>query len=143
MKKIRTTVRVPRCWNDFLRIVEFDLTKVTSEKHTNGFDDPNPHYDDVREIAGTFPDGATFRLTLCSGQGNYYGGLDIHKRIEGQTVADQLYATDEGNVIEHFTSMIEAEVSEGPTRDWEPVCYILDIEWIGDMIDWQKYDATA
>lgn len=68
-----------KCWKDLID-VDFPngLDGILSEKvdHT-GLADPKPHYDDCRRVAGKFDNGAEFVIELCSGQSNYYGGLEI------------------------------------------------------------------
>ena len=104
-------LEVPRCWKKLLAIGSFDET-VTSERHSKGNLDPDPHYDEVREVSCTFPDGAVAQLQLCSGQSNYWAGLIVTK---GQ---DDIYS-DEGEPMESIPSVI----------DWVEG-YTIKIKWI-------------
>lgn len=78
--KYSATVKVPACWRDLIQVVfPEDLAGITSEKHQKGNADPEPHYDDARRVGGRFENGADFSVELCSGQGNYYGGVSIYQ----------------------------------------------------------------
>jgi len=108
-------VRLPECWKRLVDVVfSDDLKGILSEKtdHT-GVADPKPHYDDARRVVGKFHNGAEFSLELCSGQGNYYGGLSI---IDG----DREYS----NVLEDF-SALEVEMEDGHI-------YEIEVEWVPD-----------
>ena len=87
-------VKVPRCWQDLIQkdFVQAkpwdicvqeesgDLIPIESGPADNG--NPDPHYDDYREVGFSFPNGATGVLSLCSGQSNYYGECEI---FQGET----------------------------------------------------------
>jgi hypothetical protein len=136
MKQIKTKVKLPRCWQKLIT-VDFpdDLAGITSEKYCKGNADPEPHYDDVREIGGKFSDGATFTIVLASGQSNYYGLLVIKSPNH-----DILYDNSD-DVYESWADTLEAYVQVGPTEDWTPTEYVVKIEWVdNDAISEQDFD---
>ncbi len=116
-------VRLPECWKRLVGM-EFpdDLEGILSEKTDHeGVADPKPHYDDARQVAGRFADGAEFSLELCSGQSNYYGGLSIWKGDE------PIY--EDFDPLESFEGLL-AEGDGGDT-------YEIEVEWVPDA-EWAE-----
>ena len=96
---IEITVQLPTCWKKLIDVTfPSDLAGVLGEKADHwGIADPRPHYDDCRDIEGTFGETRyTYRIYLASGQSNYYGGLDLFKN--GLKI-------DEGEPMESFGVM--------------------------------------
>lgn len=91
--KHEATIQIPKCWNHLINEVfyrsEADgnlYTETTNKLVTScncladdDIADPDPHYDDYREVHTTFLNGVLARLSLSSGQNNYYGGLALEK----------------------------------------------------------------
>lgn len=119
MKTITKKIQLPRCWQSLLDIDCFD-DNVTSEKHSSGFADPNPHYDDTRSYSDCFEDGAYFCIELCSGQSNYWANCSIYK--------GNLPIYEGFDPIECFGDSIECQGDNN-------INYIIDIEWI-DSQSW-------
>lgn len=88
MSTVSAVVSVAKCWKELID-VEFpdDLSGILSEKHQKGIEDPNPYYDDVRFINFVFDNNERGTLSLCSGQSNYYGAIEIN---EGEIFSDIL-----------------------------------------------------
>lgn len=120
MKTITKKITLPRCWQSLLDIDYFD-DDVTSGNQLNGFDDPEPHYDDTRSYSGKFSDGADFRLELCSGQSNYWASMSIYK--------GDMAVYEEVDPIECLNDTIECQ-------GYNDITYILEIEWTGDVPSW-------
>jgi len=119
-----TTVRLPECWKRLVETVFPEgLSGILGEKTDHlGVADPKPHYDDCREVSGRFLSiGAGFRLTLHSGQHNYYGSLLIE---------DVNLAVIYEDLLESLGNAIEVKAGDGET-------YVIGIEWIPDK-DWKE-----
>jgi hypothetical protein len=121
------TVRVPSVWRKLIELDELEnnIKKHSSRKHSASLDDPEPYSDDVRVITGSFSNGATFSLGLCSTQNNYYGGLNIFPDhpLRGQQ--------DVGAVLKAFEDQPGSKtltvIGKGPEK------YVLNIEWEGEV----------
>lgn len=103
-------IKLPKCWARLIDI-EFDGTE-TSEKNQKGIDDPAPHYDDVRVVSVTFPDGMVADVGLFSGQSNYFGAWSLVSP-DGEELFNE--------VIENYNGL-ENEIND--TK------YALTIEWV-------------
>lgn len=117
--KYTAKIRLPKCWKHLVEVVfPQDLKGILSEKtdHT-GVADPKPHYDDARMVSGPFPNGAIFNLSLCSGQGNYFGNLFIFETRFGERreICD--------DVLENFNALT---VEDGDNT------YEIKIKWVED-----------
>ncbi len=127
-KTVHSTIKLPRCWKRLIStdfedlIVKFGEKEVASEHNQNSNDDPLPHYDDVRTIEKTMPDGIVLCITLQSGQGNYYATAVLSDGLEGFG-GECIYDSDD--VIEEFYSPLELKAENGKT-------YIVEIEWDGE-----------
>ena len=113
MAEYNATLKVPACWRTLIN-VEFpaSLAGITSEKHCTGVADPLPHYDDQRNVDHVFENGAHFRLTLASGQGNYYGGVDLYAPTAEET-----------EIVEAFCSNYRIRLAGDS--------YYVNIQWVG------------
>lgn len=139
--KIKSTIRLPRCWKRLIKTVfEDNLSRqrisglvvtlangktiaVRSEKYAHSVSDPCPYYDEVRTIDVKMPDGANLQVVLCSGQSNYYGSTMIHD-ANGQVI----YECDP---MESFDGPLKLKATNGNT-------YVVEIEWAG--IDIYEYE---
>ena len=146
MKTIHGTITLPSCWKKLIDISfddlvggdEVDLEKTGADdmhplfedvkdgKSRTALDDPEPYYDDSREIHGVFENGDVAIVYLASGQSNYYGGI----AIESKEFKDILQQTEEGEPMESYPDVIEVDVPEGPMKDWEPRHYELTVTWV-------------
>lgn len=79
MTTLHTDITVPECWKELLDAYFPDgLEGMTSgDRKQTAPNDPTPYYDDFRQLAYKLADGTTLRLTLASGQENYYAGFSI------------------------------------------------------------------
>jgi hypothetical protein len=122
MKTLETNVRVPTCWKRLINeVFPEDLAGITSEKHLKGVDDLESHYDDCRVICGSFENGTTFQLQLCSGQGNYWGSLVMDGPDDLPIIEDE--------VLESWTDGPENTLT---LDDGKGVQYVIHIEWYGE-----------
>lgn len=97
-KKIQVDVNVPKCWQELLKIEEFENID-NMHKGSKQNDDPQPRYDDTRTIETQFPNGAIGTLQLCSGQSNYWLSAEVN--YLGQTA--------EGDMMHQLDNTIEVE----------------------------------
>ena len=114
---ITATIKVPLCWKTLID-VEFEggLANVQDAKwHRVGIEDPNPFYDDNREISVTFDNGDVGILTLSSGQSNYFGGMMIHRKGDGEEIYNEVW---------EFFDEVADEIVVGSDT------YLLKYEWI-------------
>ena len=105
---IAALIKIPTCWKKLVDTEFEDISKMTSEKQCKGIADPEPHYDDFRSIRGTFgnKDYEVF-LSLCSGQSNYFGGVEIFHK---------------GSVVYELGPMDNFEDLTGNLPDGTPFC---------------------
>lgn len=123
--KHRATIKIPRCWKRLVQevfeetdgglIVEGTDRKVRSEKTPHRNESPEAFYDDCRTVAALFPNGMAIDIDLCSGQGNYYGGV---------TIQDEDEVLYESEPLETFDDEMDFPADDGDT-------YIVKVEWTG------------
>lgn len=108
------TVKVPKCWKTLIGVDDLEGAQ-DAKWHRSGLTDPDPYYDDNREVMGVFDNGDTFILSLSSGQSNYFGGMTIYRMGSG----DEIYS----EVWEFFDEVADEILVGNDT-------YLLKYEWI-------------
>jgi len=114
---ITATAIVPKCWQTLIDVAfEDGLANIQDAKwHRSGIEDPNPYYDDDREISVKFDNGDAGILTLSNGQSNYFGGFTIYRKGDGAEIYHEIW--------EFFDDVADEIVVGSDT-------YLLKYEWI-------------
>jgi len=95
MDTLQVSVQIPKCWKNLIdEHFPEDLSGIRSGGE-NGLSDPNPYYDDYREVIGKFSDGSHVYISLSSGQGNYYGWLSFNKSNGEEFYSAELESYDD------------------------------------------------
>ncbi len=116
MNKYEVNVQIPLVWKRLVKVN--NLADASNEKNLTGNDDPNPHYDDVRDIVGKFPNGICFSLELRSGQENYYGECVLGE--DGEIEPIDLDSFTDSSSSNDLTIIVD-----------ENEQYVFHVEWTG------------
>jgi hypothetical protein len=113
MLTLHAHVSIPKVWEKLITL-DFpeDLHGITSEKFCKGNEDPDPHYDDHREVTATYAGGWTAYVTLSSGQSNYFGWLSLRDHNDREVFSTELDSYTDLNV------------------EVDGILYALDVSWL-------------
>ena len=111
---ITATIKVPLCWKTLININDLSDAK-DARWHRVGIEDPDPFYDDDREISIKFDNGDVGILNLSSNQSNYFGGLGIWGKGDGEEIYGEFW---------EFFDEVADEIVVGEDT------YLLKYEWI-------------